>query len=66
MCNGIKMVWPGSEKQSQNQSKFDHKTAIFGHFSIFSKTVRTIQSKILQSFYDHYDHQNRMTGMLET
>ena len=45
MCNGIKIVWLGCEKQSQNQPNNGQKTAILRLFSSFSKTVHTILTK---------------------
>ena len=69
MCNGIKIVWLGCEKHSQNYPKNGQKTAIFRLFSIFSKTVQTIRTKFstvilhhIRVLYVHW-HQNRMARM---
>ena len=69
MCNGIKIVWLGCEKHSQNKPKNVQKTAIFRVFSIFSKTVHTIRTKFSTDILHHIRvlyvqwHQNRMAGM---
>ena len=70
MCNGIKMVWLGCEKHCQIKPKNGQKTAIFRLFSLFSKTVHTIRTKI-SSVIPHRIrvllyvqlHQNIMAGM---
>ena len=51
MSNGIKIVWLGCEKHSQKWPKNSHFPKFF---SILSKTIHTIRTKIstiLQSFY---------------
>ena len=53
MCNGIKIVWLGCEKHSQNYRKNGQKTAIFRLFLIFAKTVHTIRTKISSHFIHH-------------
>ena len=69
MCNGIKIVWLGCEKPSQKKPQNGQKTAIFGLFSIFSKTVHTIRTKFSTAILRHTRvlyvqwHQNRMAGM---
>ena len=65
MWNGIKIVWLGYEKHSQNGQKI----AIFRLFSIFSKTVHTIRTKFSTVILHHIRvlyvqwHQNRMAGI---
>ena len=69
MCNGIKIVWLGCEKHSQNSPKNGQKTAIFRLFSIFSKTDHTIRTKFSTVILHHIRvlyvqwHQNCMAGM---
>ena len=69
MCNGIKIVWLGCEKHSQNEPQNGQKTAIFRLLSIFSKTVHTIRTKLSTDILHHFRvlyvqwHQNRMAGM---
>ena len=69
MCNGIKIVWLGCEKHSQNHPKNGQKTAIFRLFSIFAKTVHMIRTKFCTVFLLHIMvlcvqfHQIRMTGI---
>ena len=48
MCNGIKIVWLGCEKQPKNGQKNSH----FSIFSIFSQTVHTIRTKASQKEKD--------------
>ena len=63
-------LWLGCEKHSQNWPKNGQKTAIFRLFSLFSKTVHTIRTKI-SSVIPHRIrvllyvqlHQNIMAGM---
>ena len=50
MCSGIKIVWLGCEKHSQNWPKNSH-FSIF--FSIFSKTVHTIRTKFSSVILHH-------------
>ena len=52
MCNGIKIVWLGCEKHSQNSPKNCQKKLIFRFFSIFSQTVHTIRTKASQKEKD--------------
>ena len=55
-------------RNSQNQPENDQKKAIFGLFSIFSKTVHTIRTKFFTVIFHHIRvlyvqlNQNRMTG----
>ena len=47
-------------KISQKMAKNSPKTAVFRHFSIFSKTVHTIRTKFSRVFIDHNCHASMM------
>ena len=69
MCNGIKIVWLGCEKHSQNSPKNGQKKSFFDFFSIFSISVHTIFTKSCTVILHPKEplraqrHQNRSTGM---
>ena len=56
MCNGIKIVWLGREKHSQNQPKNGQKAVIFRFFFRFSQKLSIRFERIfLQSFYTIFE-----------
>ena len=69
MCNFIKFVWLGFEKHSQISPKMAKKQSFLDFFSIFSKTVHTIQSKFSTVILHHTTvllmqfHYIRVTGI---
>ena len=62
ICNYIRIVWLGPEILSLNWSKKGCYFSIF--FQYPQKQFITVF--ILLSFYNHFDHQNRLTGLWET
>ena len=53
MCNGIKIVWLGCEKQPKLALKWPKNTHFSIFFSIFSKTVHTIRMKFCTVILHH-------------
>ena len=51
MCNGIKIVWLGCEKHSQNKPKNGQKTAISRVFRFSRKLSIRFERNLLQIFY---------------
>ena len=68
MCKGIKIVWLGCEKHSQNYSKNGEKNPFFDFFRL-SQTVHTIRTKFSTVILHHIRvlyvqwYKNRMAGM---
>ena len=51
MCNGIKIVWLGCEKYSQNCPKIGQKQSFFDFFRFSQKLSIRFERNFLQSFY---------------
>ena len=53
MCNGIKIVWLGCEKQPKLAQKWPKNGHFSIFFSIFTKTVQTIRTKFCTVLLHH-------------